>query len=107
MAFAFPDAARRPTVGIQFIRTSLGVGREATRYKDAGLAERGLLKRWGRAGLWLPQAVVPPRQVLGQRNYEDLNIASRRSTGRVFDTGVGMLGSLVWGLAISDLMTGM
>ena len=26
--------------------------------------------------------------MLGQCNYEDLNIASRRSTGRVFDTGV-------------------
>ena len=103
MAFAFPDAARRPTVGIQFIRTSLGVGREATRYKDAGLAERGLLKRWGRAGLCLPQAVVPPRRVAGsvqlrrpehrQSPKHGARFRHRRGDARLTSLGLGHLRS--------------
>lgn len=47
-----PDAAR-PVVGLKFIHTSLGMSRETTRRKVAGLVERGFLKRQGR-GVYLP-----------------------------------------------------
>lgn len=50
-----PDAAR-PVVGLKFIHTSLGMSRETTRRKVAGLVERGFLKRQGR-GVYLPAQV--------------------------------------------------
>ncbi|TAD83707.1 MAG: hypothetical protein EAY70_01855 [Sphingomonadales bacterium] len=54
-AVVLPDAAR-PVVSIKFIHTSLGMSRETTRRKVAGLVERGFLKRGGR-GVYLPAQV--------------------------------------------------
>ena len=48
----FPDEAR-PSVSVKFIHTSLGMSRETTRRKVAGLVERGLLKR-SRYGVFFP-----------------------------------------------------
>lgn len=48
----FPDEAR-PSVSVKFIHTSLGMSRETTRRKVAGLVERGLLKR-SRHGVFFP-----------------------------------------------------
>lgn len=51
-AAAIPDDAR-PTVSLKFIHTSLGMSRETTRRRVAGLVERGYLKRSGR-GVYFP-----------------------------------------------------
>jgi DNA-binding MarR family transcriptional regulator len=50
--FAFPDT-ERPTVSVKVIHTRLGLSRETTRRKVAGLVERGFLKRT-RGGVFLP-----------------------------------------------------
>lgn len=50
--FAFPDD-ERPPVSIKFIHTRLGMSRETTRRKVAGLVERGFLKRV-KGGVILP-----------------------------------------------------
>lgn len=50
--YVFPDAAR-PSVSIRHIHTSLGMSRETTRRKVAGLVERGFLKRAGH-GVYFP-----------------------------------------------------
>lgn len=52
--YVFPDEAR-PPVSIKFIHTSLGMSRETTRRKVAGLVERGYLKRSGRGVLFPAQ----------------------------------------------------
>ena len=49
---AIPDEAR-PSVSLKFIHTSLGMSRETTRRRVAGLVERGYLKRSGR-GVYFP-----------------------------------------------------
>lgn len=49
---ALPNEAR-PAVSLKFIYTSLGMSRETTRRRVAGLIERGYLKRSGR-GVYLP-----------------------------------------------------
>lgn len=50
--FAFPDV-ERPSVSIKTIHTRLGLSRETTRRKVAGLVERGFLKR-ANGGVFLP-----------------------------------------------------
>jgi hypothetical protein len=50
--FAFPDTDR-PVVSIKVIHTRLGLSRETTRRKVAGLVERGFLKRT-KGGVFLP-----------------------------------------------------
>jgi hypothetical protein len=49
---AIPDEAR-PSVSLKFIHTSLGMSRETTRRRVAGLVERGYLRRSGR-GVYFP-----------------------------------------------------
>jgi hypothetical protein len=49
---AFPDI-ERPAVSIKFIHTRLGLSRETTRRKVAGLVERRFLKR-AKGGVILP-----------------------------------------------------
>jgi hypothetical protein len=49
---AMPNEVR-PSVSLKFINTSLGMSRETTRRRVAGLVERGYLKRSGR-GVYLP-----------------------------------------------------
>jgi hypothetical protein len=51
-ATVMPDEAR-PTVSLKFIHTSLGMSRETTRRRVAGLVERGYLRRSGR-GVYFP-----------------------------------------------------
>jgi hypothetical protein len=51
-ADTMPDEAR-PTVSLKFIHTSLGMSRETTRRRVAGLVEGGYLKRSGR-GVYFP-----------------------------------------------------
>jgi hypothetical protein len=58
--FVLPDS-ERPPVSLKFIYTSLGMSRETTRRKVAGLVERGFLKRSGRG-------VILPAQ-LGEDDY--------------------------------------
>lgn len=50
--FAFPDTDR-PTVSVKVIHARLGLSRETTRRKVAGLVERGFLKK-GKGGVFLP-----------------------------------------------------
>ncbi len=53
--FAFPDTDR-PVVSIKFIHTRLGLSRETTRRKVAGLVEQGFLKR-AKGGVFFPAQI--------------------------------------------------
>lgn len=53
--FAFPDMDR-PVVSIKFIHTRLGLSRETTRRKVAGLVEQGFLKR-AKGGVFFPAQI--------------------------------------------------
>jgi len=73
---AIPDEAR-PCVSLKFIHTSLGMSRETTRRRVAGLVERGYLKRSGR-GVYFPAQTGVDDYTYEVRNFlvrklKDLN----------------------------------
>lgn len=68
----FVPEAERPPVSIKFIHTSLGMSRETTRRKVAGLVERGFLKRSGRG------VIFPAQTGGGDYTHEIRNYLVRR-----------------------------